>query len=334
MRASGMIRVIAWSFIAVLALAALSSGIRGTSLSFSFLSDIAWVDDIKSVVRGDQPVQSSAGSVPASGIHDIAVDWVAGAVDIRFYDGNTVEIRETASRELKENEALYYTKSDDKLTVQYRKNMRTSTTSMPEKRLELLIPRSMRIDKLRVKGVSSQITIDGADQKADTLDIETVSGDIAVEMLSAKELTVNTVSGAVRLSGAYGGIRMGGVSASWNLRLSALPESMRGESISGSFHVFLPENDGFSATLDSISGSLSCNFGEMDGRKSVRYKSGGPKFRFEELSGNVTIEMDKALYAQSAPTAPSTLGIPDAPDMPDAASPNGITSVPSSGRGF
>ncbi|MDL2319221.1 hypothetical protein LJC74_09160, partial [Eubacteriales bacterium OttesenSCG-928-A19] len=78
------------------------------------------------------------------------------------------------------------------------------------------------------------------------------------------------------------------------------------EAVSGSITVYLSKNTGFTAELDTLSGSISSDFAEMNGRRQARYGDGSAALRFESVSGSVSIMHDAALDATPKPAKEST----------------------------
>lgn len=325
-KVSSIIRACAWAFIAILLLAVLFSNLGGTSL-FASQSDTR-----NTSVRAEGA--SSAGALDAKPIRTLKIEWVAGSVDVSFYDGDTIQFSETASTAISERDSLYYEVKGDTLTINfYRSASILSFLRTSNKALRVEIPRSHSLEALTINGVSSNVTVDGGETQIKKVSLETVSGAINLLRLASERLDLHTVSGEMSASGSFDRVRTESVSGITMLKLDFMPESFKGDSVSGDFEVALPENSGFTAKLDSVSGSMRADFGQMDSKQRVVYKDGEIDLSFSTVSGSVMLSkhvMPAAPALEAAPVAPP---MPSAPALGDEDDGSRL-SVPSGSRGF
>ncbi|MDL2318507.1 hypothetical protein LJC74_05460, partial [Eubacteriales bacterium OttesenSCG-928-A19] len=113
MRQTALVRVLIWAFVMVVLAVALVAGLQG----FSF-ADLGGVSMAYSYDNGSEYTAGS-GTVGVQSIREIDVSWVAGAVEIDVYDGDTIQFSETAGRNLEPDEMLHYRVKGDKLKIQY-----------------------------------------------------------------------------------------------------------------------------------------------------------------------------------------------------------------------
>lgn len=76
-------------------------------------------------------------------------------------------------------------------------------------------------------------------------------------MPAVGELSADTTSGSLTLDGAFETIDFDTTSGALHLTTSILPRDISCDTVSGGVTLTLPENGGFSATLDSVSGDLT-----------------------------------------------------------------------------
>lgn len=329
MNASKRIRICIWGGIALILTAVLILGtmdgglgkvfsIGGASVSFSYAESDAYT--------------TGGASISAASINRVEVNWLSGAVNIRFYDGDAIVFSESSNQSLEDNQTMRYRVQNGVLTLQYCRS--TSGVSffgsMPSKTLELLIPKTAALSSLHIENVSSSITLDAAKVSINAISIESVSGSISLDNLFAHTLDVESVSGGIDISGAVDAVNVQSISGQATLKLWKLPTEMYMESISGGIRVCLPENDGFTATLETLSGSMRCSFANMTGKKTAVYKNGGAKLSFENISGSVTIELDAGL-SKNLPVSTSVKN--DEPAAEPTPTGSGAP-IPSSGRSF
>ena len=124
----------------------------------------------------------------------------------------------------------------------------------------------------------------------ETLDFDSTSGDLTVTDAAVGELSADTTSGSLTLDGAFETIDFDTTSGALHLTASALPRDISCDTVSGGVTLTLPENGGFSATLDSVSGDLTVDgFAGSLHRDEFVYGQGGPAYEFDSVSGDVHI---------------------------------------------
>lgn len=261
-------------------------------------------------------------------IREIKIDWVSGSVVCRVYDGDQLTFSESAGRVLSQDQTLRYQVKDGRLKIDFMEAGRGFRLfdSVPAKDLEVWIPASLGLETLSIDSVSGAVSVEGGGMRLREADVETVSGGVEIDNLYADEASVSSVSGGITLGGGFGEIDLESVSGGMTLRLFAMPRSVRAESISGGVDLALPENDGFTARLESISGRLRSDFEGGEEKNRVQYKNGGAELRFETVSGGVSLRRDASL------AAPTATPVPEATEDAGAAALS--TPVPSSQRSF
>lgn len=300
MKQNALVRILVWTFVMVLLIAALVMGVGGFSfasigstINTGFTTSFQY-DDPSSYTEGD-------ASVPASQIRQLDISWVAGGVDIDVYDGNEIIFTESASRQLESHEVLRYRVKGDKLTIQYCESTRLSFNNMPEKRLTVRIPASIALQSLGIENVSADVTVDGGGLSIRQVDIETVNGQVSVDNVVGKELQIETVNGSVTIHGAFSEVDAEGVNGRQTFALAGDLKRLDVESITGSIDVLLPESIGFTARLDSVTGRLISDYAHVSGRYEATHGDGKATLDFETVGGTVTINADNALTVPSAP---------------------------------
>lgn len=340
-------RVWVWTLVTIVLFAALMAGISGFSfagISLTGLSGVFTYDDAAEYTAG-------GASVAAGGIREIDIHWVAGAVKVQVYGGDTIQFSETASRALETDEMLHYRIKNGKLILQYRKagGLGQLLTNTPDKALELLLPSSLVLEELSIENVSSEVDIQGRQTRIRAVDIETVSGSVAlsgvygdlldVESVSASlslsgdfaEAKLENVSGSLLMEGSFELIKAEAVSGSQTYRLVTTPNSLRAESVSGSIQVYMAKDAGFRASLDTVSGSIQSDFATLNGRHDASFGDGKGSFQFETVSGNVTLAYDDTLTPRATPT-PAPVSPSPSPARTEPA--GGTDAIPSSQRQF
>ena len=141
--------------------------------------------------------------------------------------------------------------------------------------------------KTEMDTVSGEITC--IDVITDDLEMDTTSGSVVTENTKAMSVSVNNVSGSIQLSGEFARIDVGTVSGDTRLNCMILPDKIEVDGVSGNVTISLPENAGFTASLDSVSGSISSDFPGTIGGDRVTVGDGSANFRCSTVSGNLKI---------------------------------------------
>lgn len=241
-------------------------------------------------------------SADAGGVDSIFVDWVAGEITVRPYDGNVIQVNEYAQRELRDNERLTLSDAGGTLTVRYRE--RGISGNMPSKRVEVLVPRTLseNLGSLSVDSSSGRVSASGFN--ANIFTVNSMSGSVDISNIVSQTLFIDSSSGAITLASVNSG-------------------SVTIHSMSGTIRI--TDTDARTLEIDSSSGTMNASgtFDNVDLRSmSGRMTLNNAAFRSavktnsssgrQELTGSfdsVTIEsMSGSVEIRSA-TVPASLDI-------------------------
>lgn len=271
-----------------------------------------WQDD------GDYTVGD--GEINADGVKRIEVQWTAGSVTLRPYDGKTIRLTEPQG--LAENERLRWRLDGGTLRIRTCRSRLFGLGKTTDKPLEILIPDALlgetgsaaKLESLSLETVSADIHvslegyalsscklltvsggIDASRYRIDTMNAESVSGSVRLSDCANETLTLETVSGEVSFGGAVAvrqRLSFESVSGTLSGALSAAPNQLNCDTTSGDITLAFPSSVGFAAELSSVSGDLRTeNFTDVTqtGKNSVLVGSGEAKFRFDSVSGSVRL---------------------------------------------
>lgn len=265
--ASGVVRIVSFTLLALALVAALLFSVCFSSTSGP-ISDLSCIWN-SSHVDG---IPSPSGSVSAQEVSRLAIHWVTGSV--------RVEPSETATdirfRLIGEDDAKFpmvWSQSGDTLVLSYAKS-----TKMP-----------ISVNVLRKDLV---VTVP-AGWSAQEIRIDNVSGDMTLTDIDVTDLTVDNVSGELDFSGFCRSAEVSTVSGDCTLTLTSAPNSIDLDSVSGQLVVVLPENTGFTAELDSLSGKMYSDFSTTYQDDTMYYLDGACKITMDSVSGNLRIRQNK-----------------------------------------
>lgn len=264
-------------------------------ISFGINSDAEYMAD-DSYERGE-------GSVKAAEVTSLDIAWIAGEVKFVLTDGDTIVIRESSDQRLEENEIVRWKLENGRLSIRYATKSKVFG-NMPEKRLTIEIPAiDWQIGYANILTVSANVelpTLNARDLDFDsvsgglnvssfvgeTVDIDTVSGEVTLRnAVVSGQVSLSAVSGGLDYTGTAGSIETDAVSGDVKLVLTAAPSNIEADSTSGDVTITLPADvAGFDAELDTVSGELSNDFG------SQHYGDGSLEIEVDTTSGDLRIK--------------------------------------------
>ncbi len=327
MRAAGIIRIIVGLVLAVLLTAILVVLLTGNNVFERVGWNGGWINRIveRSVyssggVNADtnETVVSESASVPAGTVQQIRIDWVAGSVSVRVGTGSDIVFYETSYRDLTDSQKMRYSvSSGGVLQIRYCDNLDNIfnwfnvDANMPSKELVMEVPESLlgQLTQIEVDSVSAGVDLDGvygektvlssvsggircANVFCDDLRLSSTSGAITCEACSGDTLTIENVSGGIRGDGIFDKVKVDTVSGSVRLSFASVPSRINVDGVSGGITVVLPKDAQFTAKLDSVSGSISCDFPGTLGNDKIVVGDGSGSYSFNTVSGNLKIEQN------------------------------------------
>ena len=244
-------------------------------------------------------------------INSLNIKWVAGDITVTPHNGNDIQITEFAQRKLSDSEKMHISESGGTLTIKFRESI--GSFRMPQKRLEVLVPRELcgSLDGLTVDSVSGAVFLDniGSDSiktnttsgrvsisnstarvldvssasgsltlesaQADEIDLNSISGGIRISDSSAKKIDCDTASGSINISGAFGRAKLNSVSGRITLSNSEAHSTLVANNTSGSLDI--------SGSFDSVKADST------SGRTSIRSLIVPGSLKVGTVSGSIAI---------------------------------------------
>lgn len=324
MRTNIIVRLVCWSVVAALLVTVLALGLTlGTGFGWGLQFSGVHMND-GFFFEGETatgPVQ-----LDASQIRRIKVDWPNGKVEILPHDAGTIGFEQTASVDIPDKYRLRYELSQDgTLRIRMGKPQRFWGVFIMSSTLALRLPEAwgaylsvdsasagisiegLALEELHLgtasgrvdaKGVSAPVfhveTTSGAIRlsqiTSDDLNLEGTSGAIRGEGVTARQATLETVSGAIRVAGAFEALDCETVSGELKVESATAPSQADLDSVSGRVALRIPENAGFTARIETVSGRTSVDFPVTVRGGSSIYGDGGAAYSLETVSGGIAIE--------------------------------------------
>ena len=228
-------------------------------------------------------------------LDSLDIAWLAGDVELKYYDGANIKITEMSTVELNNDEILRLEVDGNVLKVKWNDGNKFLgwMFSMLGKKLTVEIPRGMYLEEVAVNSASSNIAADGITAKAvklqstsggikansvisEELALKSTSGGITANMAQANVLSASTVSGSISLAdtvgidskvsstsgaieykGSFKNLAAKSVSGRIDAMTLALVEKVKLEAVSGSVNLTVPEDVEAKVKFGSVSGSFS-----------------------------------------------------------------------------
>lgn len=276
MKRNAIFRIILFSFLAVVLVGVLISGIALKKYQMPGI-----------VVRKsfDAP-EVSGNKFNAGEIDRLKIEWAAGSIVLVPVEGNKISITEEL---LGGDESMVLKKDGSTLYVQYCEG----AVGIPfgsgslKKNLYITVPQDWECKELEIDAASA--TVQGEYLTIRELASSTASGTHTFTNCQVGTLKMETVSGDLNFTGTLEKLDFNGVSAQLDLALTNAPKSIELESVSGDLNLTLPESCGFTVDQDTVSGRFSSELPTTEQNGKIVYADGHCEIEVEGVSASVHI---------------------------------------------
>ena len=231
----------------------------------------------------------SAGSADPAAIQKIKIEWISGSVTVEPGDVQEITFGESGTATGKYE--MVWKQSGDTLTIQYSKDSGTPGFGIHidkgSKDLSVTVPRGWVCNSLELETASTDLTV--RDVIIREMEIDSASGTANFENCTVSSLDVDTASGDVTFTGSLNELDFDAASASFTGVLENVPDKVKMDSMSGDLTLTLPEDAGFTVSLDAMSSDFSSDFPTVKKNKSYVCGDGHCKIDVSAMSGDVAI---------------------------------------------
>lgn len=250
--------------------------------------DTGWIP-AECVAQDTVSRTGSTGSASTEAIREIKIEWISGSVTIE--PGDVQEITFLESGNGTDKYEMVWKQSGDELVIQYSKDSSTAGFGLHfgdgSKDLTVTVPRGWVCDSLELDTASTDLTV--RDMIIREMEIDSASGTAKFENCTVSSLDVDTASGDVTFSGSLNELDFEAASASFTGVLENVPNLIKMDSMSGGLTLTLPEDAGFTVSLDAMSSDFSSDFPTVKKNKSYVCGDGHCKIDVDAMSGDVSI---------------------------------------------
>lgn len=250
--------------------------------------DTGWIP-AECVAQDTVSRTGSTGSASTEAIREIKIEWISGSVTVE--PGDVQEITFLESGNGTDKYEMVWKQSGDELVIQYSKDSSTAGFGLHfgdgSKDLTITVPRGWVCDSLELDTASADLTV--RDMIIREMEIGSASGTAKFENCTVSSLDVDTASGDVTFTGSLNELDFEAASASFTGVLENVPDQVKMDSMSGDLTLTLPEDAGFTVSLDAMSSDFSSDFPTVKKNKSYVCGDGHCKIDVDAMSGDVAI---------------------------------------------
>lgn len=276
MKRNAIFRIILFSFLAVVLVGVLISGIALKKYQMPGI-----------VVRKsfDAP-EVSGNKFNAGEIDRLKIEWAAGSIVLVPVEGNKISITEEL---LGGDESMVLKKDGSTLYVQYCEGavgISFGSGSL-KKNLYITVPQDWECKELEIDAASATVQVENL--TIEEVESSTASGTHTFTNCQVGTMKMETVSGDLNFTGTLEKLDFNGVSAQLDLALTNAPKSIELESVSGDLNLTLPESCGFTVDKDTVSGRVSSELPTTEQNGKIVYADGHCEIEVEGVSASVHI---------------------------------------------
>ena len=233
---------------------------------------------------------TAGGATLTETVTSVEVEWLSGNVDFAYGNEAEVSFSETSEGKLNERNTLYYWLEGTTLHIKFAQSrLGWFGGSYPSKDLTVTLPQGLILNKLEIDSVSADVDIN--EVSAREIEVESVSGEVTGTLAEGvRELGIETVSGDVNVvAGAVETFDIETTSGEISLQVTN-PNSGSIDSTSGNVVLTMsPSIEGFLLEMETTSGDFSSDFETSKEGNKYRYGTGRSKIELETVSGNISL---------------------------------------------
>lgn len=250
MKTNAIIRIIIWSLVIVMLVGVLCNGLFGWNPRTHY--QLKRTEEVRSE---DFVSEVREASVNAAGVTKLAIEWVAGDIDIRVKEGSD-QIRfaeDTGSCEY----PMVYNQRGEKLTIQFCKESSGIRISGEDIRKDLVIevPAEWNCRELELDVAAADLTVQ--ELTVEAVDFDGASGNCNFLNCVVGSMDMDAASGDITYTGKLQELDLDAASASFTGTFTENPRLLKLDGMSAELDITLPADGGYTARMDGLSGSIA-----------------------------------------------------------------------------
>lgn len=238
------------------------------------------------------PESGEKDSFAASEISEIEIEWASGNIRILPGTDDRITVAEDGVSDTKY--AMVLKQKGSKLTIAFCEEDMSSYLGLNslkslDKDLTITVPIDYVCESLEIDCASASVEIQNL--TLGEVDFDGANGTCEFRNCTVQELNIDTASGDVRFSGTLDILDCDAASASVYAVLDNIPKRVAMDSMSGDLDLTLPENAGFTVTLDAMNSKFDSDFTTTLKNGSYVCGDGACRITMDAMSGDVIIRM-------------------------------------------
>lgn len=222
----------------------------------------------------------------ADQVKKLEIEWAAGDILIQPTDSNQITVSE--SRNSKKQDPLVWKLNNGELSIEF--TGEDDFFSLPDlkdhaKDLTLYVPRDWICMSLEVDAASATLEVNGL--TVTEVEFDGASGRCEFRDCNVERMDVDTASGDIRFFGSLQHLEVDAASANVQAVLTNIPSRIHMDSMSGDLDVTLPEDAGFTLTMEGLSTSFHTDFTTENRNGDILCGDGSCRIHLNAMSGDV-----------------------------------------------
>lgn len=241
----------------------------------------------ETMVSADTVAANKKSTFQPDQVREIEIEWTAGHILLLPADTDVIQVSEKSTSD--NSEPMVCRLKEGTLSIDFCRNedvfLSISDLASQSKDLTVFVPKDWVCQSLEVDAASAALEVN--DLTVGEVEFDSASGACEFRNCTVDRMDVDTASGDIRFLGSLQYLDVDAVSAGVLAVLSNNPKRLSMDSMSGDLDITLPQDSGFTLTLDGLSTELTSDF--QTTRQNGDYLSGDGSCRIllSATSGDV-----------------------------------------------
>lgn len=235
-------------------------------------------------------------ALDAGKVQNLEIEWVAGSILIQPIDTDQILFSEDGVSD--DRYSMVWKQRGDSLSISFCDDaimdfgFGISMGAELSKDLTIYVPLDWSCNSLEIEAASATVEVN--DLTIQNVEFDGASGTCEFENCQVDKIDLDTASGDIRFIGSLNILDCDAASASVYAVLDNIPTRMDLDSMSGDLDITLPEDAGFTVTMDGLSNDFRSDFETTIKNNNHVHGDGSCRINVDAMSGDVTIRMGEA----------------------------------------
>ena len=252
------------------------------------------ITTMETTVTPEEEITGYGVALDAASIRNMEIEWASGVIVIKPMDITEIRISEEGVNQ--SSDPMVWKVKDGKLVIQYSRNTDHDfgiglLQGKDVKNLTIQVPRNWSCNSLEIDAASASLEVN--DLTIREMEFDGASGTCIFNNCTVENLDLDTASGDVLFKGSLTQMECDAASANIILELTSIPKSLDLDTASGNLDLTLPEDAGFTVTMDTVSGEFTSDFTTTQRNGSYVAGNGRCRIDVDAMSGSVTIRKNQ-----------------------------------------